>query len=241
MTPLAYQQAVARICFDASLPQETVADLGGDAARWALYRRMVRSRLRRAAGEGLPRTFELLGDENTRAHFNAFLAAVPPRSRYLRDVVSEFADALVADPNVTAAVKDCAQYEAAKWEVRDRPGDVPADVGTFDFDRVPAVNPVRSCVEVSHAVWDNPETALEEPVSMWIARDTSDRVASVAVRGVHLEVLNLWARGEASAADALHQLASRGLLTVDAAFIDTLCDVLAVWIERGIVLGSVPE
>ena len=53
----AQQQAIARLTLGAELDEASLASLGGDRARWLVYRDLVRNRLWALLLEALPRTF----------------------------------------------------------------------------------------------------------------------------------------------------------------------------------------
>ncbi len=241
MKTATYQQTLARICLAVDVPAVDVEALGGDPARWRLYRQMVRSRLERAASDGLPRTATALNERGAFADvFAEFLAAHPPASRYIRDIILELDDYIQAH-HPDAFVRDLSSYERHKWAVRDMPGHVPTDAGDFDFDAVPVMNPVALDFTVSHAVWKPSATAasrLAAPHSVVACRLLDDRVATAVVPADFVPVIHAWRTTELSATASVQALGEAGLIEVTPAYVGALCEHLATWMGRGLVLGS---
>lgn len=238
-----YAEAVQRICFEPELAPDAVAEAGGDAQRWRDYRAMVRSRLRRAVREALPRTAEALGRQRLNAACSAFLAARATRSRLFRDVALEFAawapDA--AELDLSALELDLLAWEAAMAWTRDAP-DPPA-APEFDFDAAPVVLTAARTVALSHGVWDGDGAeALDATVTVVIWRREPD----LSLRWWKLAPLEAawlaaWqAPDGGSAMDRAVSAAQALGAPIDEAFVDAIATFAAAALERGLVIGSSP-
>ena len=241
-----YEQAFARICMDRQVAEADIEALGGDSSRWMLYRRMVRKRLIRMTKDSLPRTVELMGEELYGRAFEDFMAERGPRSRYVRDVTLEFEDYLGdwiprSAAELPDALPDLARYEATIWEVKDIEGVIP-EAAEFDFDARPMLNPLHRVLRVDHPVHSRAKIDSGRyepgPARLVVFRKPNDRVATIALSDWASALIELWACGDRSATESVQALGEAGIVGVDEAFIGQLCDVLALWIERGLVLGS---
>ncbi len=239
-----YAEAVQRICFDAELPADAVAEAGGDAQRWRDYRAMVRSRLRRAIREGLPRTAKALGRERLNAACVAFLAARTTRSRLFREVALEFAawahDA--AELALSPLERDLLAWESAMAWTRDA-ADPPA-AAEFDFDAAPVVLPATRAVSLSHAVWQGDEAAeaLDHAVTVVIWRRASDlSLRWWKLSPLEAAFLAAWqAPAGGSAMERSVAVAQSRSTPIDEAFVDAIATFAAAAIERGLLAGSSP-
>ena len=85
--------------------------------RLFVYRGLIRSTLREALRSAMPRTMERLGEVSDEC-FARSLRDAGPRSRYLRDVTTEFLDFCAPlwaiDPRVPAWAMDLARHEAVQ-------------------------------------------------------------------------------------------------------------------------------
>ena len=239
-----YQRTFARLCLAPKADPTDVEAIGGDLDRWMLYRRMVRKRLRRVTKEGIPRTANTLGDDY-RPLFSDFLAECGVQSRYIRDVIPEFCEFLFARAEeVGRRVEDIARYEHAMWMVRDQDDAELGELADFDFDLPVVVNPAHRVLRVRHPVWDKSRfeaaPAFDQDQVLAVIRKPSLVIASLTLPPWFLSVLGDSQGTGTSVTTAVKSLGESGALEVNAKLIDKLCDLVAVSIERGLVLGSIP-
>jgi hypothetical protein len=238
-----YQRAFARMCLAPKADPKDVDIIGGDLDRWLLYRRMVRKRLRRVTKEGIPRTAAVLGDSYS-PMFSEFLADNGVRSRFIRDAIPEFCEFLFKRADtIGRRAEDIARYEHAMWMVRDQEDTDLGPVGEFDFDSPVVVNPAHRVLQVRHPVWDKQRFAAAESFdkdnAIAVMRKPSLTISSLTLPPWFLPLLADCRRPGTTMTAAVNSLGASGALTVDAAFVDKLCDLVASAIERGLVLGSV--
>lgn len=237
-----YQRTFARICLSRKADPADVAAIGGELERWLMYRRMVRKRLRRVTGEGLPRTTALLG-ESYRSLYTEFLAERGVESRYMRDAIPEFCEFLFdRAESLGRRVEDIARYEHARWMVRDAPDFTFEGLVDFDFDKPPAVNPARRFIGVRHPVWDRGRFEAGERLgsecALAVIRTSELKVTAFTMPDWFVAILGT-TDGQRTVTEIVHSLADRGDIKVDAGFVERLCDVTAHAIEKDLLLGSI--
>lgn len=238
-----YQRTFARICLARKADPADVAAIGGDLDRWLMYRRMVRKRLRRVTGEGLPRTSAVLGDDY-RPLYTEFLAERGVESRYMRDAIPEFCEFLFGRASsLGRRVEDIARYEHARWMVRDAPDFAFPKLVDFDFDKRPAVNPAHRLIRVRHPVWNRERFEASEFLGrerdVAVIRTTAFKVVSVTLPDWFTSIVKLADDEGMTVTEAAHAHAKRSDISLDAKFIERLCDVTAHAIEKELVLGSI--
>ncbi len=236
-----YQRAFARICFAAEPDAADVDAIGGDTDRWLMYRRMVRKRLRRVTGEGIPRTKEALGDTYDELH-GVFLAECGVHSRYIRDAIPEFCEFLL-ERTEDRRVEDICRYELAMWMVRDSADtSLPEGLVEFDFDLPLAVNPAHEVLWARHPVWDRKrfaagdEWAHEQGVA--VLRTVENQMASITLPRWYFSLLSDASLG-VTVTERVQALGRSGVIKMNAAFVSRLVDLTTAAIERGLVLGSI--
>lgn len=242
------QEAITRVCFGLDVAEADLVTLG-EAERWRLYRRMVRTRIVDMVRAGLPRSAAKAGDARFGELTDAWLAAAPPASRYLRDVVLEFvafvergdAGAAASPFTMGTEARDLLTYEAARWRVAHGDwGPVPT-AAEFRFEGVPAVNPAHGLIAVSHAVVEERAAGESMPprdARVLVYRRTDNfRVGALALTAFEAEVFGAWTRGT-TARDGAAMAASKLGMPINDAFVQTLGAFTAVLLERTVLLGT---
>jgi len=240
------QQRVATALCMGSEPSEAQLAALGDTRIWALYREMVRNRLRSELKIALRRSYDALGEQGFGRAFDAWLEQAPPRSRPFHGIVDDFArfaiDFVPAEPGLVAWAADLLAYEAALWAVSDMDDRVKGPLQDLSFDAPPCFAPARKLVSLQHAVH---EPALDDgsykkaDTHVCVYRSAEDKASRTFVLNptLHAIMLALDA-GELTLTQAVQRVATERKLRVDATFIDGLCTVLADFSERGLLLGS---
>lgn len=240
MSLIDLQRQILSLCFDETPDEAALASLGQREA-WLTYREMIRDRLMRELRLALPRTRQLVGEGAFEAAFAHQLAQNPPRTRFFRELVSEFvASALplwAASPTLHTACGDLARYELTLWEVRDLPA--PDEVlNEFSFERVAVVSRALRLLALDHAV--HADAALTaKPQFLCIQRPSDVARPKVWVLSPSTyKLLERLAGEDVSASDAIRATAQAAGARIDAAYLDSLCGALAQFLEVGIILGS---
>jgi hypothetical protein len=240
------QQAFAATCLEPEPPASMLGRLHGTHERWLVYRHMVRTRLEQMAKQGLRRTRATLGPERFSQAFSAYLVEDPPRTRYIRDVVSLFvahaAPRWRDDPSLPPHTHDLARFEAARWELADLPEPAPQAAAEFDFDAVPVMGGAYRLLSLDYPVHRKRpagEAYAAEPTALVMYRRPLGTKAEVlSINPITLALMQRWAGGRETVSEAIRAVALAGGFAVDARFLEGLCSVLADFLERGIVLGS---
>jgi hypothetical protein len=248
---LARQRALRDLCLRPDVRPADLEALGGEAGRWLVYRRMVRARLREAVGHGFERLAARVGAATFGAWFEAFLARRPPRSAYLREVAGEFAAFLTGgyerpgDPH-PALTCDLARFEWAELDCAYEAAPPPASAPLAMHLR-PALSPAHRLLRLEHAAHrlgrDEP-LADVAPGPLWVCayRDPATfDVRVLELTEVTGRLLAAMARAERPLVELVREAADGAAVVPDAAWLASLSDVLADFVERGLLLGSWPE
>lgn len=244
MSLAAYQERVLRICFDRQPAEADLAEMVMPE-RWLIYRSMVRARLEKVLGSGLPRSVEALGEARFVELFSDWLSEGGPTTRYFWRVVPEFAgwlgERLRDDPRPR---QDVLSFEAAKWRVRYEesvPG--PAAV-EFSFEGRPYLNPTAELCSYTHAVHEpegeHGEIAEKETHLVLFRRPDTEKLSVYRLNPSAAALVRCWSETELSMTDSVKQVTSARGGGFDQSFIDKLGGLLADLLERGILLGSYP-
>lgn len=247
------ERAFARVCLQAEAPAADLSRLAGPASRFLVYREMVRSRLIQTAADGLPRTRALLGPEVFAAQVEAHLGAVGPRSRFLRDFVSEVVDARAerwvkphSATDDSPHLYDLARFEAALWDVTTL--EAPADlrVEAFDFEACPVPNPVLRTLVVDHRVdkctVDNaravPPKEPEPKMLVVFRRPGQAKVVTWVLDRFGTRLAERWLTGAETCAESAKAVLHECGIEPDAAFVEGMAGLLATLVEEQMILGS---
>ncbi|MCS6797998.1 MAG: putative DNA-binding domain-containing protein [Myxococcota bacterium] len=238
-----YERTFLRVCFDAAPAEPDLERLGGLRDRWLLYRRMVRARLREMLEKGLPRTLEAVGNAAWQRAVDAWLARRPPRTRFIREVVPDFAAFAAThwreEPAIAPFGPDLTRYEATRWEVGYR--DVaPRRLAAVAFDAPLDVYDACESLELQWAVHEELETApVRRVVTLCVYRSpATDRVGWIALSPFGAALLDRARRRlDPTLADSVRRAAELTGRPVDAALVTEVGGLLAMLVERGLVAG----
>lgn len=241
------ERAVVDVCLAPEVPAAPLAALG-DARIWRVYREMVRHRLRGECRIALPRLHAALGDDVLDRLFEVHLAHEPPRTRWFREVVLDFARSaeprLREDASVPPWAAELCRYEATIWEVGDLPDRVGLDLLDFSFEHVAVTASALRLLRLTHAVQGKPDDDGSYPhTPTWVAvhRPANERRSRAwTLSPFAFDLLERLQREEDTVADAIKAVAQARGVGVDAKFLEGLVDVLARWVQRGVILGSKP-
>ena len=243
-----YQEQVLRVCFDAEANPNDLKALGNEE-RWLVYRRMVRDRLRRVVSNAFPRTVSEIGEASYFQHFDAWLAATPPSNRYYRGVPEEFATHLRSAWQQTAPpaawMPDLLTLELTRWTRRYAlPETSPAST-ELTFEAPPLCNPTAQLLRLEHAVQEKPgegESFSRQPTYICVYRNLpDDQIRSQVLNPVAASMCKLWLEGEMTLTQSVEAACRDAGVGITESFIERLGEMLASFIERGLLLGSRPQ
>lgn len=213
----------------------------------AVYRGLVRARLREAVELAIPRTIARLGplfDE----YFARFLAEHGPRSHYLRDVTTELFDfatpLAAADARVPAWALELARHEALDvlvGSLAENPG--PGALSELDPERGLAFSATARVVRYAHAVHRlsaDPEDRSEPervPTALFVHRNADHEVRYLELTPLAAAILERLLAGE-SLRNALEGASAELGVPLDAGVLEGTARVLAELAERGAVLSA---
>ncbi len=234
-------EMIQRVCFDESPSQADLNALGSQD-RWETYRRMVRTRLVEVIHIALARTLAAVGKETLSSHIATWLAERGPRTRYFREVPIEFAAFVLPalERHELPWVADLARYEIACWSAKHGPADHPP-VTAFSFDRPPVVNPVLTVLRLSYPVHEAPTPVagyMPQDTPLCVYRDPSHAAVTWTLNPVAADLVEAWAPGLQPVAESVKAVAAARGTIIDAHFIEKLSEMIADFIDRGVLLGS---
>jgi hypothetical protein len=237
-----YQRAVLRASL-ALEPSEGEFAMLGDAARFRMYRSMIRSRLEAMAKVAFAGALELAGPASFAASFARFLAEEGPRSPLLRDVIAAFgayarddAALLAASP---AALRDVLAFERAKWSAAYAPRRADVEVGLreFDFEGEPVLNPVLHRLSLQHAVHEVGRPA--EPTWLFVYRPAGlDQVRWYATTRFFFMVLERAGEVREPFVASVRAVADHEGLAVDEDLVNALATSVTLALTRGVLMGA---
>jgi len=238
----AYGDAILRVCFDHE-PSEADLDRLGDHERWRLYRRMVQSRIDTLLGSALPRSLERLGAEARAAHVAAWFATERPRSRYFWRLPLDFATFL--GPRLCAEdapLAELLRFERASWEVRQRQTPAAPPTVGFSFERRPVLDPSVLVLHFAHPV-HLADAPLDQPASthLCLHRGADGALGVLALNPIAAALLEAMREGEGSLAELVRGVTEARGTAIDQAFLEKLGELIATFLERGILLGSLGD
>jgi hypothetical protein len=232
------QRELVRLCF--------AAQPGAfEGAGLLVYRDLVRERMLAQLRVALPRTCALLPEGRLERAFELHLAHEPPRTRFFRELVGCFvASALPlwrADAGLHPACCDMLRYELALWELLDceeLTGEPVQACTEFSFDKLPVASAALRLLAVSYAVHLPGEPQSSTQFLCLHRPSDGERPVTYTLTKVTHAFLQQLMRGEETLTQTVKRLASQAGATIDAAYLDALCETLAQFLERGILLGS---
>lgn len=242
------QRAMQRVCFDRAPAADDLALLGGEHA--ALYRDLVRSRLRELVSKVLPRSERAIGRPVVSRIFAEFLAEAPPRSRFFREVVPDFvAFALprvavlgeAGAEGVAAHARDLMRLESTRWELGWRGGEVEREVVDFELERTPVPHPSLRVLELGHAVHRDEDPPAAGAFFVCVHRRPDHRVETRTLDATSHALVRAWARGDRPAIESVREVLAAEGRAPDAAFVEKMGALLTALLESGALLGSRPD
>jgi hypothetical protein len=247
MDLLAYQRAFMRMSFAAE-PNEHDLSAVGEREQALLYRHMIRTRLVGMAKVAFKATLGVVGEDAFARCFARYLAAMPPQSALIRDVIAEFGPFARGDLELALGAPpylvDLLYFEEHKWRLAYlwAPALEQAALRELDFAGLPRWNPVFRCLSLAHPVHDFASKAqgcAADPCELFIYRPAgSDQVrwykadpffAALARRSL--------ANPRASFGELIPGLSEERGVTVDQALLESLATSLTLAIERAVLLG----
>ncbi|MCB9707336.1 MAG: putative DNA-binding domain-containing protein [Myxococcales bacterium] len=241
------QKRIAELCLTKHPDIEHADAPAASLSSWALYRAMVRHRLCDMIRRGLPRTERVLGPAVFSEHMARYLHETGPVSRYIRDVVVEFAEHLEIQwkdaADVPRVARDLLRYEATCWSVADQKAGLPKATADFAFDRPAYVNPTLRVLEVGHAVHHLDEASCYG-ACQWVLgvfrNARTQKVETVALDPLEREVIEVWlAHPDWSAKEGIEHAFKTQKLPLSAGRVTGLCERLPGFIESGLIAGAV--
>ncbi len=209
-----------------------------------LYRELVRSRLFAMAQNAYRRSWAALGEARANARFARFLAAHPPASPLIREVIAAFAAFALRDgllfEGAPAFAPTLLRFEAAKWRVACAPDSAPSSaLRELDFEGALALNPTLELVALEHAIdgHGEPSLAVDPQVLLVYRRPEEDEVHWYRAPWFLSDLLALAQESEGSLSELLPRVLSARGHVADEAFLHELAAALAVAVERRVLLG----
>ncbi len=238
-TPRARVEAIERICLSAH-PAYDAAVLGPDAARFDVYRRMVRARFRDVLIASAPRFAKAAGDEVIDTWLTRWLDADGPSTRQfwaLPLTAERFVTALRDEGLVAPSHHALALYELSMWRVRHATFAIDGVVEPLDFARVPVLTNARHRLDLEFAPSETPTVA--EASRFVFVRRTDDTVRVRSLDRIGALIFDAVARGgEATLTERVRDVVSANGLGATAAFAASVGALFAAWTEDGLLLGS---
>ncbi|MEM9067638.1 MAG: putative DNA-binding domain-containing protein [Myxococcota bacterium] len=237
------ERRAVEVCF-ARAPTDSDFEALGDAARWRIYRTMVRARLKRVCESALPRSVNALGADPFDALFVAWLDEAPPRERFFRAVPAEFlAHSLPKLQDGPPWLADLARFEIATWKVK-YADDAGAPATTeIAFDKAPVLTPALALLDVGWAVHKKRKEHdyAEGPQHLCIYRNAKHQAVTMELNPLARDLVTSWRFGDTTLTERVQAVAQARETRIDERFIESLSAMLADFLERGIVLGSRAE
>ncbi len=242
----AYEDHVVALCFSAAPAETDFARLGAPE-RWKIYRRMVRSRISKVCVSAMPRTMRCLPEERRKALFSQWMAEDPPRTRIFRELPVQFGawakPHLLADSR--AWLSELAEYELLSWTVRtvDERNAQPSEA--LSFERPVVMSPSVRLFSAAHAVHIKraDEAYPQERVFACLYRDPdTSKAVTMSLSPFIYDLMRRWhiAPAESLTESVQRTVTARGS-GIDTKLIDGLSGVLADFLQRGVLLGSLPS
>lgn len=247
----ALARSLARVCLAPSPPAADLAALGDAPARWSVYRDLVRGRIALAVSEALPRCRDAAGSVHFEAWLARWLDEAPPRGRYVRELMPEFADWLCTagalDDTVPRAFHDLLRFERALHRVAlaEDPPPERLHAEPFAMDRPARFHPnllrLDVTYEVQRAAPASDLTALAAPCALLLYRDAARFTAETLVlTPLAARVVDAMLPGDRDVAGCVLGALAAQDHRVSSEFIEGFSGLLATLMERGLLLGSTP-
>lgn len=240
--------AFQRVCLAEKIDARDVSvlerDGGGPHGRFALYRDLVRIRLRDLVSAAFPRTTRAIGRAKMDALADAHITAGPNATRFFREHAETFATWVLAGealPTEPAWARDLLVLEAAQWQANYRQSPVPDAITAFDLELVPIASRTLRRFTTTWSVHTSGDDA-PQPGTFHLAvyRRPDHRVETRWMEPLWATLLDDLARGERPAIDSVRAALAEHQRAADAVFVDELTTFLALVVDNGALLGSMP-
>jgi hypothetical protein len=234
-----------RVCLSETVDPADVralAEGGGPEPRIALYRELVRSRLRDLVASAFPRTTRAIGRAAMDVLADAHVTSGDLGTRFFREHAEAFA--AWAIPRIDGGppwARDLLRLEAAQWQANYRPDPRPA-ITAFDLELVPIPSATLRLLETKwsvHTSGDDAPTAGTFQLAVY--RRPDHRVETRWMEPIWASLLEDLARGERPAIDSVRAVLAAHGRTADATFVDELSTFVGLLVDNGALLGSVPS
>jgi len=236
------------VCLRESIDADDVARLeregGGPRGRFALYRDLVRIRLRDLVAAAFPRTTRAIGRAKMDSLADAHITTGPMDRRFFREHAEAFATFTIdrlthVEP---AWSRDLLALEAAQWQANYRPSPPPAAITSFDLELVPVPSETLRLLTTSWSVHTSLEDAPQAGTfHLAVYRRPDHRVETRWMEPIWATLIEALARAEGPAIDAVRATLTQHARAADATFVDELTTFLALLVDNGALLGSVPS
>jgi hypothetical protein len=250
MDLLSYQRAFMRMSFAAEPAPEDVALLGNQETA-LLYRHMIRTRLEGMAKVAFKVSAEYLGEGAFAACFARYLAAAPPHSALIREVIAEFGPFAESDAAARAAgpawLADLLRFEQEKWRLGYAlaPSIERASLRELDFVGAPVWNPLLRLLSLAHPVHTASAAAgsgaLLAPdacVLFMYRPPSSDEVRWYKADPFFAALVRQsQTRARSSFGELIPVVAEECGIAVDQELLESLATSLTLALERGVLLG----
>lgn len=236
-------EAITRLCM-AIEPAEDDLAIAGDRERWLLYRSMVRFRLEDICRRAFKRGLVALGEERFIGLVAAWLEAEGPRTPYFWRVPLEMIAFTLQHSDVAASesadVLELLRYEAALWRTRHQPCAVASDVVELDFERPIVLNPTIEQLDLEHPVHEGERPFMNETTHLLLYRRPEDEETITWTLSPFAAALvrRCGDHRDEPLKESIRQVATLRKSAIDAGLIESLGELLARFLENGIVLGG---
>ncbi len=239
-----YSRHLANLCLERDPGAGDLSALGGDAARWQRYRRMVRSRLADCVAAVFPRLRAAAGEACFDALVDAFFASRGLASPFIRDVPGELlaflclrVDAFELPPHAA----DLARLEWAERQVLYAEDDA-GEMEPLAMDRPVALTRAHRLLASRHAVHefdaDEPRSPAARAVFYCVYRDPDAQEAKVLTLSAVAHALLDELSADVSLEEGIRRAAARTDAVLDRGFMESLSELLAELSARGVVRGA---
>jgi hypothetical protein len=240
--------AFQRVCI-AEVDARDVARLedgGGPPGRFvAVYRDMVRTRLRDLVAAAHPRTTRAIGRAAMDALADRHIESMPLSTRFFREHAERFGpwaiEALAREPIGPAWSRDLLRLEAAQWPANYRPSPPPSELVPFDLELVPVPSRTLTLLSLEwsvHAAADrDPERGYFD---LAVYRRPDHLVETRWMAPIWAALLARMSRGNEPAITSVRETLASHARAPDAAFVDEMTTFVAALVDNGALLGSSP-
>jgi hypothetical protein len=240
-----YQQAVVRVSLAEETPLAELSRLGEEQG-FALYRHMIRTRLLGMTKIAFQHSHAAASAAAFEACFARYLAARPPQSPFIRDVVADFAPFARADAALLAEgaafLSDLLAFEEHKWRLSYLAGAVPSlgedGLRELDFEGRPVWNFSLRVLPLAYAVHVSSSAPGQAAADLLMYRPHGvDEVRWYVGDPFFVALLTRsWTCAE-TLAELVQRVAAGRAQAVDTALLESLATSLTLALERGLLLG----